>query len=58
MSAGTRTGQTVEELLQKMSAQSSLPIDSKQIREALQLISDDVVLEGARYKHKHAVEVE
>lgn len=55
---GSNQGMTLEELVQRMQAQSSLPVEAQQIREALLAVSEDVVQEGTRYKHKNAIEVQ
>lgn len=56
--AGSNQGMTLEELLQRMQAQSSLPVEAQQIREALMAVTDDVIQEGARFRHKNAIEVQ
>ena len=49
---------SLDELVQRIQAQSSLPVEAQQIREALHAVSDDIIQEGSRYRHKNAVEAQ
>ena len=58
LNAGSNQGLTLDELVQRIQAQSSLPVEAQQIREALHAVSDDVIQEGSKYRHKNAIEVQ
>lgn len=58
LASGSNQGMTLEELLQRMQAQSSLPVEAQQIRDALMAVSGDVIQEGSRFRHKNAIEVQ